>query len=322
MTARLHVLNWSAWENLPHGQNVKLKSVRSAQGTPCPCPGLMAAGTRKPTHPLPEAGLSLDSLRSSPLLFYKRPSLQTPTEGTPGRRSAVILDGMNLLLLAYTPRLPITGFSCSEQTMPGLRNTDSRLRRALPRPARPSLALFPRPWLEEPSTARPGPAALEHFLGLLRTGPQLGPRSRCTGFPEEPAVRWPVSVLPDTGWSDSWLRSTRAKTKDASDEWPSASKLLEDRHHVVVRLPFASEFSTQGSELLPGVYRHLSRLRTATQMTSPCPQTPRIPFCTGSRQEQASQVPSVRTAEEQTQRGKSECQAPSISFVRFEQVHR
>lgn len=174
--------------------------------------------------------------------------------------------GINLLLLASTPRLPITGLSCREQTTPGLRNTDSRLRCALPRPARPSLALFPRPWLEEPSTARPGPAALEHFLGPLRTGPQLGPRSR---FTEEPAVRRPVSVLPDTWRTDSRLRSTRAKAKGASDEGPSASKLLEGRHHVVVWLPFASEFSTQGSELLPRMYHHLSRLRTVTQEDEP-----------------------------------------------------
>ena len=45
----------------------------------------------------------------------------------------------------------------------------------------------------------------------------------------------------------------RAKAKGTSDEWPSASKLLEGRHHVAVRLPFASEFSTQGSAPSMGV---------------------------------------------------------------------
>ena len=158
------------------------------------------------------------------------------------------------------------------------------------------------PWPSSPGPGwkNPPPQDPAQLLWNIFWAPlSSGPGAAAPGSPRNLRSAG-LSVLPDTRWSDSWLRSTRAKAKDASDEWPSASKLLEDRHHVVVWLPFASEFSTQGSELLPGMYRHLSRLRTATQKTSPCPQTPRIPFCTGSRQEQVSRLPSVGTAEEQT----------------------
>ena len=154
---------------------------------PDPAPGLMAAGTKKLTHPLPRPASHLApsgprpprSIRDQPPDSQRGYSRASP-------QSSWMPDfGTNLLLLASTPRLLITGSSCTEQTTPGLRNTESKLRCALPQPSSPGPA-----W-KNPPLQDLAQLLWNVFWALRGEGPQLGPQSCCTGFAKEPAVCWP-----------------------------------------------------------------------------------------------------------------------------------